>query len=200
MWLSKWYLFSFLIIALTICILISFGQPVISQTGHVYLYWFGGGVENSQQISDWYSFSHFLHGIIFFFLISYIYSVYFKVSPPLKGEYTNAVSDGDVIFFISVLIESCWEILENTPMVINRYREGALAAGYFGDSVLNSTFDILFMCVGFFFAKKFGWKISLAVLIFIELFTLYFIRDNLTLNIIMLLHPFSAISAWQVAI
>jgi hypothetical protein len=185
---EKYYFYSLLAILGTILVLISFGQPVISQTGNVYLYWFGGGVENSQQISDWYSFSHFLHGIIFFFLISFIFRK-FNFNPDLTK-----------IFFISVLIESCWEILENTPVVINRYREGALAAGYFGDSVLNSTFDILFMSVGFFFAKKFGWKISLATLIFIELFTLYFIRDNLTLNIIMLIHPFSAISAWQVAI
>ena len=103
-------------------------------------------------------------------------------------------------FLIATIVEAGWEILENTPMIIDRYRQGALAAGYFGDSVLNSFCDILFMCLGFIFIQKFGWKISLVVLVFFELLVLYFIRDNLTLNIIMLLYPFESISAWQTAV
>lgn len=186
---NRYYLYSLGVIVATVAGLISYGQPLIAASGEILL-WSSdnAGADTSQHISDWYSFSHFLHGIIFFFLVTFIFK-------KLKKEI-----DYSKIFFVSVLVESFWELLENTPMIINRYREGALAAGYFGDSVLNSTFDILFMCAGFIFAKKIGWKISLVTLIFIELFTLYFIRDNLTLNIIMLLHPFEAISAWQTSL
>jgi hypothetical protein len=180
------YIIAFIsILTTTVLILISFGQPLIAASGKVYFWSFAiGGPDTSQHISDWYSFSHFIHGILFFIAISYL----FKKMP--VGQK----------FLIATIIESAWEILENTPMIIDRYRQGALAAGYFGDSVLNSFCDILFMCLGFIFIQKFGWKVSLVVLIFFELLVLYFIRDNLTLNIIMLLYPFEGISAWQTAV
>ena len=176
----KFFLFAVVVVFLQLFLLFSFGQPLVSKTGHVYLFWFGGGVEDSQQVFDWYSFSHIIHGIIFYFLISYIFN---KTS--------------SVKILIAVCLESFWEVLENSPMIINRYRETAIAAGYFGDSVLNSFFDVMWMIIGFYFAKRFGWKVSLATVIFFELLTLYFIRDNLTLNIIMLLFPSSDINAWQ---
>jgi hypothetical protein len=86
---------------------------------------------------------------------------------------------------------------KKNPKVINKYREGTIAFDYSGDSILNSSFDILFMTFGFFFAKKFGWKVSLFIFFFLELFTLYFIKDNLTLNVLMLLYPIDAIRIWQ---
>ena len=162
------------------------GHTFIAESGKIYLWYANlGGSEVSQHLSDWYSYSHFVHGLIFFFLISFIVKKYFK-DLPLKYYLT-----------IAILLESCWEVLENSPIIINRYREGALAAGYFGDSILNSFSDIGFMILGFYFAKKFGWKYTLLAIVFCELLTLYFISDNLTLNIIQLIHPTEAISNWQ---
>lgn len=162
------------------------GHSFFSQTGKVSLFWFSQGIEDSQQFFDWYTFSHFIHGILFFLGLSYLFKKY------LKNNYSA------YMVVVAATIESIWEILENSPLIINRYREGALASGYFGDSIFNSLSDLLFMILGFYFTKKFGWKVALVTIIIFELLTLYFIRDNLTLNIIMLLHPFQAISNWQV--
>jgi hypothetical protein len=190
---------------LHITILYIFGQPFFSATGNIYLYWFGGGVEDSQQFFDWYTFSHFIHGIVFYILLGYIYDFlikklafqkYFEESN--KDPSSHELKKVGVVFVFAFILESSWEILENSPVIINRYREGALAAGYFGDSIFNSMSDVFFMCVGFYFASRLGWKTSLAIVIFLELFTLYFIRDNLTLNILMLLYPSPDISSWQI--
>lgn len=175
----------FIIIFTQVCLLIYFGQPIISKTGNIYLYWFNGGVEDSQQISDWYTFSHIIHGIIFYFLAIFIFKNY-------KNRFNYAL-------LFAVGLESFWEVLENSPVIIDRYRQTAIAAGYFGDSILNSFFDVIWMICGFFFAKRFGWKVAIIVVIFFEILTLYFIRDNLTLNILMLIHPFETINAWQIA-
>jgi hypothetical protein len=94
-------------------------------------------------------------------------------------------------------LESAWEILENSPIIINRYREATLAVGYMGDSVLNSVFDIIFMSFGFLFARYAPVWVSVALVIFLELFVGYMIRDNLTLNVIMLLYPIESIRVWQ---
>ncbi len=99
---------------------------------------------------------------------------------------------------LAVGLEAAWEIAENTPMVIDRYRQGALAEGYFGDSIVNSLADTAAAIVGFFFARAAPVWLSVALFIAIELFLAYWIRDNLTLNIIQLLHPTEAISRWQV--
>lgn len=174
---------------MTLLTLSSFGQPLISKTGHVYLYWFAGGIEDSQQLFDWYSFSHFIHGIIFFFFISFLGNLFFKNGKNIQ-----------INLLIAVCIESAWELLENSPIIIERYRQTALAAGYFGDSVLNSASDLTTMILGFIFAYKFGWKISLALVICLELLTLFFIRDNLFLNVVMLIYPIGFINAWQVGV
>jgi len=190
----KYYILICITTILTISALLYEGHTFLSQSGKIYL-WMGdlSGSEVSQHLSDWYSPSHFIHGIIFFFLLSYIFGK-FKTPPNLPYKQGR----NSVMLLLAIIIESAWEILENSPIIINRYREGALAAGYFGDSILNSLSDLSFMTLGFFFAKKFGWKISFIVLIILELVTLYFIRDNLALNIIMLLHPFESISNWQI--
>lgn len=177
-------------------LLFIFGQPFINKNG-IIQFWCGSVQSscNSQDISDWYSSSHFLHGVIFFWFFSFI-SILFKkelYKIKTKIEKINYYK----IFLISLFVECFWEVLENTPFIINKYREGTIAFDYSGDSILNSSFDILFMTFGFFFAKKFGWKISIFMFFFLELFTLYFIKDNLTLNVLMLIHPIDAIKIWQ---
>lgn len=136
----------------------------------------------SQQMADPYSFSHILHGIIVFWALWILRK---KISLGTR-------------FLIALLLEMGWEILENTPLIINRYRANTASLDYFGDSVLNSFFDVVFAMFGFWLASKFSWKWSLAFFVMIELVLLYLIRDNLTLNVLMLLYPIPSIRAWQV--
>jgi hypothetical protein len=188
----KYFLLTSLTLVLTVLLLTYFGQPVFSKTGNIYLYWFAGGVEDSQQFFDWYSFSHIIHGLLFFFLFTFVINFLNK-----KFKF-NLNTSFSIKLFLATLLEAGWELLENSPIIIERYRQSAIANGYFGDSVFNSFSDLLCMIFGFYFSYKFGWKVALCVIIFFELFTLYFIRDNLTLNVIMLLYPSEAISAWQI--
>src|SRR5205823_14065496 len=128
--------------------------------------------------------SHILHGLAFYAIFRFITRRAGKFSLPL-------------CFFLAMLTECGSEILENTPMIIDRYRQSALAAGYYGDSILNSTCDILFAALGFFFAAKFPTWVSIAIFLIIELTLALTIRDNLTLNILNLIHPFDFIRHWQ---
>jgi hypothetical protein len=158
------------------------GQVPICKCGYVKV-WHGVvfSAENSQHISDWYTFSHVIHGFAFYGLLW------------LVGRRWSL----GVRLVLALLLESGWEILENTDMVINRYREVTIALDYYGDSVLNSVCDILAMALGFFLAWRLPVWVTIALTIFLELFVLYFIRDNLTLNIIMLLYPLDGIRTWQ---
>jgi hypothetical protein len=193
------YIYIFIFLS-SIFTLYSFGQPLINKNGIIQI-WCGNVTSscNSQDIADWYTPSHFLHGIVFFWIFLLIYLKFTKQKFNKNlNTFTNELLFYK-IFLISLLVECFWEILENTPFIINKYREGTIAFDYSGDSVLNSGFDILFMSLGFLFAKKFGWKISVFAFIFLELFTLYFIKDNLTLNVIMLLYPLEIIKSWQMS-
>ena len=165
-------------------VLFAFGQPPICTCGYVKL-WEGSVLSsgNSQHLSDWYTFSHIIHGFIFYALLAWLM--------PTMPVYRRIL--------IALGIEIAWEITENTPMVINHYREQALAAGYSGDSIINSISDSLSMAFGFLLAWRMPWWTTLCLAIALELFVGYMIRDNLTLNVINLLHPFPAISAWQAA-
>lgn len=139
--------------------------------------------ENSQRFADPYSFSHFVHGVLFY---GFLWLVALKL--PVRYRLLMALA-----------VEAGWELLENSPLIINRYREATIALGYTGDSVFNSLSDVLMMAIGFLFAARARTWISVVVIIAMEVGCALWVRDNLTLNIIMLIHPFNAIKAWQMA-
>jgi hypothetical protein len=138
-------------------------------------------MHNSQHLLDAYSFSHLLHGVLFF-------GILWLVARKMDWRWR---------FLIAMIIEAGWEVLENSPMVIERYRSATSSLGYSGDSIVNSAGDLLSCALGFFLAQRIGWKWSLALIIGVELIMLALIRDNLTLNIIMLIAPIEAIKRWQ---
>lgn len=178
---TGWLVAAALVMLLTV-ILIVMGRPPICPCGTVSL-WHGTvqSNQNSQQISDWYSFSHIIHGFIFYGVLRWLM--------PLRPLW--------VPLAIAIGIEGAWEIAENSPMIIDRYREVTMAFGYSGDSVLNSVSDTLFMVAGFLAASRMRWWVTVALVIAFELFTLWTIRDNLTLNVLMLVSPVEAIKEWQ---
>lgn len=138
--------------------------------------------ENSQHLTDWYTFSHIIHGIGFYFLLR-------VALPRLPLE---------ARFVLAVMLEAAWEVFENTPFTINRYRAVTISLDYYGDSVINSMSDIVSMMAGFWLARRLPVWVTIALVIGLEVMTAVVIRDNLTLNIIMLIHPFDAIKRWQI--
>lgn len=137
----------------------------------------------SQRLADAYSFSHIIHGMAFYGLL-WLTARRLHVSTR---------------YLIALALEAGWELLENSPIIINRYREATIALGYAGDSILNSTSDLFMMSLGFFLAWKLPVRITLLAIAVMEIGCALWIRDNLTLNIIMLIHPVDAIKAWQSA-
>jgi hypothetical protein len=169
-----------LIVAAAIAVLLAMGRPPICTCGTVAL-WGPIGPTQSQMLADWYSPSHIVHGLLF-------YAILWLVARPIPVERR---------FLLALVVECAWEIIENTPMVIDRYRTATAALGYTGDSVLNSTSDIAMMAIGFLAARKLPLWASLALLIALEVVPLLVIRDNLTLNVWMLVAPSDSIRAWQ---
>jgi len=139
--------------------------------------------ENSQHLSDWYTPSHVVHGIGFFALTWLL-----ARRLPLAWR-----------FAIAVALEATWEVFENTPFIIERYRAATISLDYYGDSIVNSMADIGAMMIGFAFAASVRWWVSIAAVVAMELVMAVMIRDNLFLNILMLIHPFEAIKKWQAA-
>jgi len=167
-------------LALTVAIMVAMGRPLICTCGTIEL-WGEVGPKQSQMLADWYSPSHIVHGLLFYGALRWLRR---KWSIELR-------------FIVALVIEAAWEILENTPMVIDRYRDATIALGYSGDSILNSASDVAMMALGFMMARRLPVWASIAILLVLELVPLFVIRDNLTLNVIMLLAPSDAILNWQ---
>ncbi|MFM2415209.1 MAG: hypothetical protein RI911_902 [Candidatus Parcubacteria bacterium] len=163
-------------------ILYFMGQPVIYKEGYIKL-WHGvvQSSENSQHISDWYTFSHIIHGFLFFWILL-----------PMRRWLSVPQR-----LFLAMGIEMGWEILENTNFIIDRYREATIALDYYGDSILNSVSDLIAATLGYLAAARMRWWVILGLILVMEIVVGYIIRDNLLLNIIMLVSPSEAIKAWQ---
>jgi hypothetical protein len=138
----------------------------------------------SQHFLDPYTFTHVLHGVMFFWLTSLFFSRF-----PASWQ-----------FFVATFVECAWEVLENTNYVIDKYRENTASLDYFGDSIFNSVGDALANAVGFWIAYRLGWRRSLVFFFLIEAFLLLWIRDGLLLNIIMLIYPLETVKNWQMGI
>ena len=170
------------ILALTAVVLLSVGRTPWYKYGAIRV-WSGNisSSENSQQIADPYSFTHITHGVAF-------YAVLRLVAPQLSLGLRALAA---------LSVESIWEVFENTDMVIQRYRTATLSLDYYGDSVVNSIFDILFCLFGFFMASRLPSRLTLVLLFAIEIILAALIRDNLFLNILLLIYPVPVIKNWQ---
>jgi hypothetical protein len=169
-------------VALQAVLLYAIGQPLICSCGAIRL-WAAAvtGPENSQQLTDWYTYTHIVHGLGFYFLL-------WLIAPRAPVG---------LRFALAVGLEASWEMIENTPFIIDRYRQSALAQGYFGDSIVNSVGDTLAGAFGFVLARVLPAWASVGLIVAMEGFVGYMIHDNLTLNLIQLIHASKAISHWQ---
>jgi hypothetical protein len=177
-----WWIAAAAVPVLALLTLVWMDRPLLGPSGDVRL-WAGEvqGPDNSQHLSDWYTPSHFIHGLLFY----------------AAGWWLLRDRPIALRFALALAVEAAWEIAENTPMVIDRYREATMAFGYSGDSIVNSLADIGWMAAGFWAARVLPWRASLAIGLGFELLTLWAVRDNLTLNVLMLVWPIDAIRIWQ---
>ena len=183
---SRWQFGIPILLAIQIAVLLAMGRPPICTCGTIRL-WESSPLspETSQQLFDWYTFSHIVHGFLFYGAIRLVFRRRLGVWPSL---------------LIAMGIEIGWEILENTPWVIEAYRQQALAQGYVGDSTINSVFDTFSMMTGFSLARFIPVWLSVIAVLVLELSAAYAIHDNLTLNVLNFIHPVDAITKWQAEI
>jgi hypothetical protein len=171
------------IVAAIAALMFWMGRLPICKCGYIKL-WHGGrgDSEISQHLADWYTYSHVLHGVIFYFLLWFVF----------RGRLSVAAR-----LVLATLIEGAWELFENTPFIINRYRSQTISRDYFGDTIINTVGDMLAMIVGFLIAARLPAWVTVFLLVATELVLLYLIRDNLLLNVIMLIYPLEWIKQWQ---
>ncbi len=139
---------------------------------------------NSQHPLDPYTLTHMLHGVVCFWAINLL-----SKRLPLSRQ-----------FFLTILLACGWELLENSPFVIERYRVVTAASDYVGDALINSITDIAACCVGFYLTSKFRIAASVAFFVLVEIAMLFWVRDNLLLNVVMLFYPIDTIRQWQIGI
>ncbi|TWT54075.1 hypothetical protein Pla22_17100 [Rubripirellula amarantea] len=176
----------FAIVAAMVAVLAAMGRQLWCQCGQATPWaWDIWSEHASQHLIDPYFFTHVLHGVIFYWVLKWM---------PWPQWLRNHESSR---WAVATAIEASWEILENSPLIINRYREATMALGYTGDSIANSIADVIACLTGYFIASKAGWKWSILFAIALEVGLLITIRDSLLLNIIMLGYPIDAIREWQ---
>ena len=170
------------LILATALVLYGMGHPLICKCGYVKLWQFQVvSSENYQQILDWYTPSHIIHGFLLYVLL-------WLLAP--RASFGARL-------ILAILLEAGWEIAENTDYVIDRYREATVTLDYYGDSVLNSVSDILFMVVGLVLAARLPVWLTVVIAVAFEVFTGLMIRDGLALNVLMLLWPSETVLQWQ---
>jgi len=175
-------IYALVLVAAAVAVLLAMGRPPICTCGSIEL-WVnqGDSPKTSQMLADWYSPSHVIHGVLF-------YAALWLVARQWPVERR---------FLASLLLETAWEVLENTPWAIDRYRQATIAIGYTGDSILNTLSDIAMMALGFWLARRLPPWLTIVLVLALEGAALLAVRDNLTLNVWMLLFPTEAIRAWQ---